>query len=75
MPKAKTFETALAELQIIIEELESGSPSLGKMIKLFEEGMKLMSYCRNELNDVEDRVRTLIKGNDEFIEKTRIDQT
>ena len=28
MSKKKTFETALSELQIIIEELESGSPSL-----------------------------------------------
>ena len=73
MSEEKTFEMALTELQSIIENLESGSPSLEKMIQLFEEGMKLMSYCRDELNDVEDRIKTLIKNNDDFIEKAGID--
>ena len=74
MPKKKTFETALSELQSIIEELESGSTSLDKMITLFEDGMRLMSFCKDQLNIVEDRVTTLIKANDEFTEKTGIDQ-
>ena len=43
MPNKKTFETSLSNLQSIIEELESGSTSLDKMITLFEEGMKLMT--------------------------------
>ena len=73
MSEKKTFEMALTELQSIIENLESGSPSLEKMIQLFEEGMKLMSYCRDELNEVEDRIKTLIKDNDDFIEKAGID--
>ena len=73
MSEEKTFEMALTELQSIIENLESGSPSLEKMIQLFEEGMKLMSYCRDELNEVEDRIKTLIKNNDDFIEKAGID--
>ena len=75
MPEKKTFEAALSELQAIIEELESGSPSLDKMITLFEEGMKLMTFCRNQLNEVEDRVTTLMKDNDELIEKSGIDQS
>ena len=73
MSEEKTFEMALTELQSIIENLEAGSPSLEKMIQLFEEGMKLMSYCRDELNEVEDRIKTLIKDNDDFIEKAGID--
>ena len=75
MPKSKTFETALSELQSIIEELESGSPSLDKMITLFEDGMKLMTLCRDQLNEVEDRVTTLIKDHDEFVEKTGIQKS
>ena len=75
MPEKKTFEDALSELQVIIKELESGSPSLDKMITLFEDGMKLMTFCRNQLNEVEDRVTTLIKENDELIEKSGIDQS
>ena len=74
MSEKKTFEAALSELKVIIEELESGSPSLDKMIILFENGMKLMTLCRNRLNAVEDRVTTLIKDNDVLIEKTGIDQ-
>ena len=73
MSEEKTFEMALTELQSIIENLESGSPSLAKMIQLFEEGMKLMSYCRDELDEVEDRIKTLIKDNNDFIEKAGID--
>ena len=38
MSKKKTFEVALSELQSIIEELESGSSSLDRMLKLFEDG-------------------------------------
>ena len=72
MSKKKTFETSLSELESIILELESGSSSLDKMITLFEDGMKLMTFCRNQLNEVEDRVTTLIKDNDEFIEKSGI---
>ena len=75
MPEKKTFEAALSELQAIIKELESGSPSLDKMITLFEDGMKLMTFCRNQLNEVEDRVTTLMKDNDELIEKSGIDQS
>ena len=59
MSDKKTFEAALSELQAIIEELESSSTSLDKMIILFEDGMKLMNFCRNQLNEVEDRVTTL----------------
>ncbi len=75
MPEKKTFESALSELQAIIKELESGSPSLDKMITLFEDGMKLMTFCRNQLNEVEDRVTTLMRDNDELIEKSGIDQS
>ena len=73
MSKKKTFEKALEELQSIIENLESGSPGLDEMVELFEEGMGLMSYCRSELSEVEDRVKTLIKQNDNFAEKVGIE--
>ena len=52
MSKKQTFEDALKKLQNIIEELESGSPSLDKMMQLFEDGMKLMQECRSHLTEV-----------------------
>ena len=75
MPKEQTFEEALTQIQDIIEKLESDSPSLEKMMQLFEEGMKLMKVCRNHLQRVEERITTLINKNNEFIEKPGIDQS
>ena len=75
MPEKKTFENMLSELETIIEELESGSPTLDKMMKLFEDGMKLMKVCQEHLSEVEGRITTLIKTQDKFSEKPGIDQS
>ena len=73
MAKKKKFESALAELESIVKELESGSLDLDKMLKLFEEGMKLTQLCRGQLNEVEERISTIIKDGERFIEKPGID--
>ena len=70
MPENKTFELALFELQEIINKLESNSISLEEMIKLYESGMVLMDYCSKELNNVEERVKILVKENDKIKLKT-----
>ena len=75
MTKKQTFEDALTKLQNIIEELESGSPSLDKMMQLFEDGMKLMQECRSHLTEVEERINTLIKSGEKFSKKLGIDQS
>ena len=75
MPKKMTFENALNELETIIEKLESGSPTLDKMMQLFEDGMKLMKVCQEYLSEAEGRITTLIKTHDEFSEKPGIDQS
>ena len=75
MPKKMTFENALNELETIIEELESGSPTLDKMMQLFEDGMKLMQECQEYLSEAEGRITTLIKNHDEFSEKPEIDHS
>ena len=75
MTKKQTFEDALTKLQNIIEELESGSPSLDKMMQLFEDGMKLMQECRTHLTEVEERINTLIKAGENYSKKPGIDQS
>ena len=75
MPDKQTFEKSLSDLQTIIEELESDTLSLDKMVFLFEDGMKLMKICRTQLDEVENRITTLVKGNDEFNEKPGIKQS
>ena len=73
MAKKKTFESALTQLESIVEELESGSLDLNKMMKLFEEGMKLTQLCRGQLREVEERISTIMKDGKGFIEKPGID--
>ena len=68
MAKKKTIESELTQLESIVEELESGSLDLNKMMKLFEEGMKLTQLCRGQLKEVEERIITIMKDDDELIE-------
>ena len=69
----KTFEKSLEKLELIIEELESGSPDLDKMLKLFEDGMELTKYCRGQLEKVENRISTIVKDGDKIIEQQGMD--
>ena len=75
MSEKQPFEKTLSDLQAIIEELESENLSLDKMVHLFEDGMKLMKICRTQLDEVENRITTLVKENDEFCEKPLIKQS
>ena len=75
MSKKQNFEYTLSELQSIIQKLESDSLSLEKMVHYFEDGMKLMKICRAQLDEVENRISTLVKENDEMSEKPGIEQS
>ena len=75
MTKKQTFEDDLKNLQNIIEELESGSPSLDKMMQLFEDGMQLMQQCRIHLIEVEERINTLIKACEDYSKNPGMDQS
>ena len=58
--KSKSFEKALARLEAIVSEMESGTLSLEKMMAHFEEGMELVGFCK-KLNEVERRIELLTK--------------
>ena len=75
MSKKENFENTLLELQSIIQKLESDSLSLEEMVHYFEDGMKLMKICRAQLDEVENRISTLVKENDELSEKPGIEQS
>ena len=75
MSEKQPFEKKLSDLQAIIEELESENLSLDKMVHCFEDGMKLMKICRAQLDEVENRISTLVKENDELSEKPGIEQS
>jgi len=55
------FEKALAELEGIVEKLEKGGLSLNESLALFEKGVKLAKFLREELGKAEKKVEILLK--------------
>ncbi|MEW6457090.1 MAG: exodeoxyribonuclease VII small subunit [Acidobacteriota bacterium] len=55
------FEKALADLEKIVEKLEAGNIPLAKSIELFEKGLKISRYLRDELEKAERKVEILLK--------------
>lgn len=54
-----SFEAAYAELETIIEKLESGDLPLEDSVDLFERGRKLTRHCQTLLDKAELRVNQL----------------
>jgi exodeoxyribonuclease VII small subunit len=57
------FEDCLLRLEQIVDELEKGNVPLEQALKLFEEGLKLSSSCRKELEEAEGKVEILLRQN------------
>ena len=57
----KNFESALAELEEVVEQLESGDLPLDDSLAAFEKGVGLVKFCNHKLNEVEKKVELLIK--------------
>lgn len=62
--KKKTFEESIARLDEIVKTLESGSAPLEQALTLFEEGTKLIKSCGKILDNAEQKVVRLQKGED-----------
>lgn len=57
-----TFEEKLAKLTEIVDKLEAGNElPLEDSLKLFEEGVGLVSACRAMLENAEQRVENVLK--------------
>lgn len=54
-----SFEAAFAELETIINQLESGDLSLDDSVTLFERGRKLSEHCQTLLDQADLRVSQL----------------
>jgi len=60
--KAVNLEKSLADLEALVEELESGDLPLEKAMKKFEEGIKLTRGCQTALKEAEQKVEILLKS-------------
>ena len=59
MAAKKTFEENMARLEALVAQLERGDAPLSESLALFEEGTKLVSQCRKELDTAEQKAACL----------------
>lgn len=57
-----TFEQALAELEKIVSELESGQAPLERSIEIYERGAALRAHCEKRLEAARLRVEKIVVG-------------
>ena len=59
-----SFEQALAELESIVQQLESGEVELEKSIVIYERGAALRAHCEGKLKNAELKVERIVRGED-----------
>lgn len=59
------FESALSELEKIVEKMESGEQSLEEALASFQRGIELTRTCQQGLKEAEQRVEKLIADHGE----------
>lgn len=74
MPEQKSFESSLRELEQIVEQLEAGDLPLEQSLDLFEQGVRLSRECQRRLDEAEQKVEILLKGDDGKIRTVSYDE-
>ena len=59
-----TFEESLKQLEKIVDQLERGDLPLEESVRLFEDGVRLSTTCKQELDAAEGKVQILMKERD-----------
>ena len=60
----KKFETALEDLEQVVEQLDSGELSLEDSLAAYEKGVGLVKFCYQKLDEVEKKIELLVKDKD-----------
>lgn len=63
--KLPDFEKALEELEILVEQLESGDLNLDQSLKQFKRGIELTRHCQGVLDKAQQTVEKLVDSDDE----------
>ncbi len=65
---APDFETAMVELEDLVNKIEDGNLPLEESLKEFEKGIKLSRICQQALTNAEQRVKILTAdGEQDFV--------
>ncbi len=57
-----SYEHALAELDLLVAQMEGGQLPLDELLDGYRRGADLLGYCRKRLQAVEDQVKMLEDG-------------
>jgi exodeoxyribonuclease VII small subunit len=57
-----SYEAALAELDQLVGQIESGQLPLEKLLAGYQRGAELLQFCREKLQAVENQVKVLDAG-------------
>ena len=60
--KTPGFEAALAELEQVVADMESGKLSLEDSLAAYKRGAELLQQCRARLEEAQQQVRVLEEG-------------
>jgi exodeoxyribonuclease VII small subunit len=60
--RALTYEQALAELEGLVQRMETGQMPLEQMLDSYKRGAVLLEQCRSQLAAVEQQVKVLEDG-------------
>ena len=58
-PTIKDFESASAELESIVKQMEEGDLTLERALVLYERGVQLSRFCHTKLEEAERRIEIL----------------
>ena len=57
-----SYEAALAELDMLVQQMEGGQLPLDRLLDGYRRGAELLGFCRGRLQAVEDQVKLLDDG-------------
>ena len=63
-----TLDTAMLRLKEIAEELESGEHDLEMSMKLYEEGVRIITFCNKALSGAKQKISEISQYDDEDFE-------
>lgn len=58
------FEEKIKRIEEIAEQLDNNETPLEELVKLFEEGNKLVVECRDFLNETEQKIKEILPEED-----------
>ena len=72
--EGKSFEQAMAELEKIVQAVESGQVPLAEALSQYEKGIGLISHCQKILSQAEQKIAKLSKNLDGELKAEEIEK-